>query len=80
MLTTKLDASGFVKSLVLAVGLTLLALIPQYLGIVGWLVALVGSLILISKTLGQTIVGSFLFLLVLGLAQYFVELAILKFR
>ena len=67
------------KALVLAVALPLLTLVPNYLGILGWVIALVISLVLIAKATGQSIAGSILFLIVLGFVLYFLEQGIQRF-
>ncbi len=73
------DNNNWLRALVLAVAIPTLGLIPNYIGIVGWLIAIVIALVLISKVLGQSFAGSFLFLMIVGLAQYIIQLGIHKF-
>lgn len=73
------DNSNWGKALLLAIALPSLAIIPDYLGVIGWFIALSLSLWLISKVLGQSISGSFLILIVLGLVEYLVLLGIHRY-
>jgi len=72
------DSNNWLRALVLAVGLTALSLLPNYMGMIGWLVAIVAALALISKLIGQSLAGSLLFLMIFGLAQYIIQLGIYK--
>ncbi len=71
--------NNWLRALVLAIALPVLGLIPNYIGIVGWLIAFVIALVLISKIIGQSFAGSLLFLMIVGLAQYIIQLGIYKF-
>lgn len=73
------DASNWSRALVISVALPLLGMLPNYLGVIGWLAAIVLSLMLISKILGQSISGSFFFLIILGLLQYLILLGVQKY-
>ena len=72
------DANDWVRALVLAGGLTVFGLLPGYLGVIGWIIAVVASVALISKVIGQSIVGSTLFLIVIGFVQYVVMVVLQK--
>lgn len=73
-----MEKADWGRALVLAIALPIFSLIPNYLGMLGWLIAVILSLIIISKATGQSIIGSVLFLIVLGIILYFVELGIHK--
>ena len=62
--------------MILAVALPVLALTPQYTGLIGWFVALIIALILISKLLSESLGGSLLFLMVIGLIQAAIQFGI----
>jgi len=73
------DKNNWLRALVLAVAIPVLGFLPKYMGIIGWLIALVFALVLISKVLGQSFAGSLLFLIIVGLAQYIIQLGIHQF-
>ena len=73
------DKNNWLRALILAVTIPVLGLLPNYMGIIGWLIALVIALVLISKSLGQSFAGSLLFLIVIGLVQYIIQLGIHQF-
>lgn len=73
------DGSDVIRALILAVAIPLLGLLPIYIGVFGWLIALIVALVLISKLTGQSLTGSVLFLIVIGLLQYVIQLGISKF-
>ncbi len=73
------DSNNWSRALVLGVTLPVLGLLPNYMGIIGWLIALIVALILISKSMGQSFSGSLLFLIIIGLVQYIIQLGIYKF-
>lgn len=72
------DNKNWGRALILAVAIPLASIAPIYFGILGWLVALIIVLVLISKLTGQSVVGSFLFLLVVCLMQYIIQLGVAK--
>ncbi len=63
----------------LAVSLSLLGLLPNFMGIAGWIIAIVLSLYIISKSLGETISGSLLFFIGVELVSYIVSISLNKF-
>ncbi len=73
------ENNNWLDALVLAIALPLLGFIPNYMGIIGWFIAIVIALVLISKLLGQSFSGSLLFLMIIGLVQYIIQLGIYKF-
>jgi len=70
---------SLLKASMLAITISVLSLLPNYLGITGWFIAFVITLMLISKIVTNSFVGSLLFLIILGLAQNIILLAISKF-
>jgi hypothetical protein len=72
------DSNNWGRSLILAVAMPLVGIAPVYFGILGWLVALIIVLVLISKLTAQSITGSLLFLIVIGLAQYVIQIGLVK--
>ncbi len=73
------DQNNWLRALVLAIALPVLSFIPIYVGIIGWLIAIIVAIVLISKVLGQSFAGAFLFLMIFGLVQHVVQLGIHKF-
>lgn len=73
------DGNDFISALVLAIAIPLLGILPIYIGVIGWLVAIIVALILISKVTGQSIAGSVLFLIVIGFIQYLVQIGLSRF-
>lgn len=70
------DTSNWLRALLLAVAIPILGLLPNYFGAIGWLIAIVLALTLISKSLGYSIPGSFLFLMMVGIVEYIIRLVI----
>ena len=73
------DGQDWLRALVLAVAIPLLNTLPDYIGWMGWAVSLVVTMILISKTTGQSMTGAILFLLVIEVVHYIVVIGIEKF-
>jgi hypothetical protein len=71
--------NNWLRALVLGFAIPVLGLLPSYIGIIGWLIAFVVALMLISKSTGQDFGGSLLFLIIIGFVQYIVQLGIYKF-
>lgn len=68
--------NNWLRALVLAVALPVLGILPNYMGVIGWIIAIIVALALISKLICQSFSGSLLFLMVLGLVQYIIQLGI----
>ena len=78
--TNSRDNNNWLRAVVLAIAIPLLIdFLPSYIGILGWFIGIIIILVLISKMLGQSITGSLLFLLVIGIVEYIIRIGIYQY-
>jgi hypothetical protein len=73
------DSKDWLRAIVLAIAIPLLSLLPAYIGSLGWIIAIVVTLALISKLTGQSVTDSLLFLTIIGIVQYVIQTGISRF-
>src|SRR3989338_2259856 len=67
------DRYDWIRALILAIAIHAINLLPNYLNITGWIIAISLSLLLVSKISGQSITGSLLFLLIIDIVYFIIQ-------
>ncbi len=73
------DNNSWLKAIVLGVAITLLGLLPGMYGMLGWAVGFAAGIFIIMKVAGQPLSGAFIFLFVVALLQYVVQIGVVKY-
>ena len=70
------DENNWMRALILSMAIPVLGTLPIYIGIFGWIVAVVVSIVLVAKMLGESILGATFYVIILGIIMYITQISV----